>query len=347
MTGDAATVVASIVITNHNYSRYIIAAVESALAQSMPTQVIVVDDGSTDGSVALLEAFAAANPEVRLIAKANGGQASALNAGWAAADAPVVFFLDGDDRLDSDAVAEVRYRLGGDAEAVRCQFRLRWIDEWGGAIDGEFPEPERLLPAGDLRVAMTANPDDIAWQPTSGNAFTTDLLRKIMPIPETGYRISADHYLSNISPLYGTVVAIEETLGDYRVHGDNADHRAGFDLDRIRSILVRTYETRQHLVSHGKALDLAGMPDSADGFRSLTTAGLRLISFRCDGVEASGRHPFHEDTLGSLLRRGVRAALTRADFSAARKAAGVAWIVALAAAPRRFVPAIAARALTR
>ena len=44
----------SIVVTNHNYGEFVIAAVDSALAQTAPVEVIVVDDGSTDNSRALL-----------------------------------------------------------------------------------------------------------------------------------------------------------------------------------------------------------------------------------------------------------------------------------------------------
>ena len=337
---------ATVVITNYNYRTYVLDAVRSAQDQTMPCQIIVVDDGSTDGSVRVLENYVAEHPDVQLIAKENGGQASAMNAGWTSATGAVVFFLDGDDRLEPEAAERVTARLAEDPDAVRCQFRLAWIDGDGTPIDGEFPEPERRLPAGDLRSAMTNNPDDIAWQPTSGNAFTAAGLKRFMPIPETGYRISADHYLSNISPLYGPVLAIEEPLGAYRVHGANADHRAAFDIERIRSILVRTYETRQHLVTHGRSLDIGGMPKSADGFRSLTTAGLRLISFRYQGP-GGGLHPFHEDTRGELIRRGVGAALRRREFALPKRVAAVAWILALAVVPRKLVPTIATRALTR
>lgn len=340
--------VAAIVVTNHNYEAYVAEAVNSALAQTVRCDVIVVDDGSTDNSVQVLTELAAAHPGLRVVLKENGGQGSAINAGWAEVTAPVVLFLDGDDRLGPTAVEQTVAALAADDHAVRCQHRLSWIDGNGHPVNGQFPEPGRRLPAGDLLPALTSNPDDIPWQPTSGNAFTAEVLARLLPMPEPGYRISADHYLSNLSALYGTVVAVEQTLGDYRVHGDNADHRGRFDLERVRSILRRTEETREHLIAHGERLGLAAMPERTDGFRSVTTAGLRLVSYRFGSRGGSaGDHPFPTDRLVPLVRQGVEAAITRPDFSVTRKLGAVAWFAAVAVAPRRLIPAIAGRALQR
>lgn len=352
---EAVSPVATIVITNYNYEHFVTDAVKSAFGQTVACQVVVVDDGSTDGSQSVLATVVEQHPDLQVITTSNGGQAAAMNVGWAAATADVVLFLDGDDRLHPEAVEAVELVLLHEPTAVRCQFRLQWIDGDGVAIEGGFPEADRLLPSGDLQQCMTVNPDDLGWQPTSGNAFTAGVLKQIMPIPEAGYRISADHYLSNISPLYGPVLGIERNLGDYRVHGKNQDHRAEFDLGRIRSILARTDETRRHLIDHGQRLDLAAMPTSPDDFVSLTTAGMRLISFRLGEGSATPNgtdstvvsHPFPADRRGDLVRVGLRAAMARRDFSPQRRAIAAAWICALAVAPRSTIPRIAEQALTR
>src|SRR5690606_33971775 len=70
----------SIVICNHNYEHFVAAAVESALRQTYkPIEVIVIDDGSTDGSRERLQRF---EEQVRLVFKSNRGQPSAVNAGF-------------------------------------------------------------------------------------------------------------------------------------------------------------------------------------------------------------------------------------------------------------------------
>jgi len=65
----------SIIVSNYNYERYVAAAIDSALAQTIPDcEVIVVDDGSTDGSRAVLNRYRE-DPRVTLILQENGGQA--------------------------------------------------------------------------------------------------------------------------------------------------------------------------------------------------------------------------------------------------------------------------------
>src|SRR5436853_5073279 len=93
---------ASIVISSYNYGRYLPAAIDSALAQTYaPREVIVVDDGSTDDSRAVIARYGG---EVTAVLKENGGQASAFNAGLRASRGEVVCFLDSDDVLLPRAV---------------------------------------------------------------------------------------------------------------------------------------------------------------------------------------------------------------------------------------------------
>ncbi|PMX30934.1 glycosyl transferase, partial [Pseudomonas sp. FW301-21B01] len=82
---------ATVVICNYNYEHYLATAIDSALEQDHPgTRVIVVDDGSTDGSRAIIERYGA---RIVSIFKENGGQVSAYNRAISILETEYVIFL--------------------------------------------------------------------------------------------------------------------------------------------------------------------------------------------------------------------------------------------------------------
>ena len=112
----------SIVISNYNYGRFLGEAIDSALNQTYPhTEVIVVDDGSTDNSREIIESY---GDRIIAVLKDNGGQASACNAGFRASRGEVVIFLDADDVLLPDTVRRVVAAFQAHPGAVKVQYRL-------------------------------------------------------------------------------------------------------------------------------------------------------------------------------------------------------------------------------
>src|SRR5271167_1703104 len=87
----------SVLIDTYNHERFIEKTIVSVLEQDFPAsdrEILVVDDGSSDGTPEIIRKFA---PQVRMLQKANGGQASAFNAGIPECKGAIVAFLDGDD----------------------------------------------------------------------------------------------------------------------------------------------------------------------------------------------------------------------------------------------------------
>src|SRR5690348_12724766 len=85
----------SVIIPTYNHARFLAAAIDSALSQTLkPTEVIVVDDGSTDETSSVLEAF---GDKVRVIRQKNHGVAGARNRGAEMAAGEYLAFLDADD----------------------------------------------------------------------------------------------------------------------------------------------------------------------------------------------------------------------------------------------------------
>jgi glycosyltransferase involved in cell wall biosynthesis len=86
---------ASILINNYSYARFLDETINSALSQNYPRkEIIVVDDGSTDNSREIISRY---GDRIIPIFKENGGQASAVNAGVARCHGDILCFLDSDD----------------------------------------------------------------------------------------------------------------------------------------------------------------------------------------------------------------------------------------------------------
>ncbi len=93
----------SVIVPAYNAERFLGDAVASVLRQnSKDLELIIVNDGSSDSTEALIERFKAEDPRVRPVHKDNGGPSSARNAGIAAARGDLVCFLDADDVLLPD-----------------------------------------------------------------------------------------------------------------------------------------------------------------------------------------------------------------------------------------------------
>lgn len=105
----------SVIIPFYNASKYISECIGSVLAQTWPnTEIIVVDDGSTDNGIELIRSFQ--NAGVKLISQKNSGASKARNTGLAHATGKYIQFLDADDLLSPDKIASAMEGLNGSEE---------------------------------------------------------------------------------------------------------------------------------------------------------------------------------------------------------------------------------------
>lgn len=326
--------VVDVVIDNFDYGRFLGAAIESALAQTHThTRVTVVDDGSSDDSLVVARAY---GDEIRLIAKANGGQASALNTGAGATDGDLVAFLDADDILLPDFAAAAVDAFRADPGAVKVVFRAEVIDAAGTATGRVEPSPHLPLANGDLRAATLANAFDLVWPPLSAQVFRRSALTQVLPIPEDEFRTLADWYLTHTTSLVGRVVALERPGARYRLHGANAYllGPAGDSLAQIRTSIVHAERTRLQLERLARARGL--IPPGRVSV-STATAAQRLISLRLD----PGRHPLAGDGRTELWLTAIRSIRGRPDLALRPRIAALAWFSLTAIAPRPMVARLA------
>ncbi len=120
----------SVVIPAYNAGAYIADCLNSVLAQSdRDFEVIVVNDGSTDNTAAIVLEFV--DPRVRLVRRPNGGLAAARNTGIQAARGELAAFLDADDRWCPEKLAAHRQALDLDPEASVSYDWAAFIDQQG------------------------------------------------------------------------------------------------------------------------------------------------------------------------------------------------------------------------
>lgn len=335
MTPELGCISISVVITNYNYGRFVGAAIDSALAlEHRPVQVIVVDDGSTDDSQQVIARYGSS---VAVVRRVRGGQGAAMNAGWRAATGEVVFFLDADDMLLPDVAGRVTDTFIGRPDLSRVQFPLQVVDEAAQPIGEGIPPRRKRLFDGDPRHALLRYPDDIVWQPTSGNAFAKRALDAVLPMPEEPYRICADYYLLNMTALHGDVAALDRAGAQYRVHGRNGHFATRISAERLRSDIARTMITHDELQREARLVNLTETIAPAEDVRSVTSVASRLISYRLDRA----KHPIDNDRRISLLVLGLRSAKDRSDCTWWRRLVFAGWFSVATVAPRSLIRYVA------
>ena len=233
-------------INHYNYGRFVAEALDGALGQTRPLdEIVLVDDGSTDGSREVVQRLAEREPRMKLLLQANAGQLSCFHAAFAASSADVLFFLDADDVWEPEYV-----------EAALDVFTRR------PEIDFVACQHARLGPDGQIASRATADRDlgysvlrAIALRrwvgaPTSCLSMRRRLLERFLPLPfAADWRTRADDCL-----VYGASLAgarkyfLGRPLVRYRVHGANAfqgvgqapdaDYRRRLAVNRLLAYLV-------------------------------------------------------------------------------------------------------------
>lgn len=285
----------SIIINNYNYAPYLQRTIDSALDQSYRrTEVVVVDDGSTDNSREIASGY---GDKIAAIFQENGGQGAACCTGFEASKGEIVMFLDADDVLHPDAAEKV-INSWTDSTA-KAQFCLGWIDDKDRPLGDRWP---KAMPRGDV-MPFVRSYGFYPSPPMTGNAFARSFLEKVLPPPSNDHwRMSFDTYLIGLAPLYGEIRSLDEVLGYYRVHGRNMSEVGGISLSRMRQRLRTDVRMQDALQEHAARL---GHPLRGSLVLNVPRhCKARLISL----ILGPSDHPFPEDKVWRLVAAGIRAA---------------------------------------
>ena len=166
-------------VSNFNYASYVGEAIDGALRQTVPfSEIIVVDDGSTDGSLEFLKARYSRQPLVQIVGKQNAGQLSCFNEGFARATGDIVFFLDADDIYEPQYVDEA---LRVYDRHPSCDFLACGRQMFGNKVGVSFRYPtDRDFGYSALN---TAHRREWIGASTSCLSIRRHILDEILPLP--------------------------------------------------------------------------------------------------------------------------------------------------------------------
>jgi glycosyltransferase involved in cell wall biosynthesis len=221
----------SVLIDTYNHERFIEEAIVSVLGQDFPAterEIIVVDDGSTDRTPEIVCKF---EPQVRLLRKTNGGQASAFNAGIPECKGEIVAFLDGDDWWAPGKLSRVAEVLKSDSEVGIVGHGIISV-----LLDGS--EQAETLREGFRFQANSPEGARLfqrrgAFLGTSRMTIRAGLLKEIGAVPRE-IEIQADEYLFTLAAVLARVQILPEQLTYYRLHEDNSFQLAKYDARKLR-----------------------------------------------------------------------------------------------------------------
>jgi glycosyltransferase involved in cell wall biosynthesis len=146
----------SVILPVYNGERFVAETLESALRQTYRNlEIIIIDDGSTDRTNAVLQSLAAGDPRVHVFTQSNGGVASARNRGLAEAHGEFIAPLDADDLWDPTKIERQVRRMqeaGEETGMVYCWWV--WIDECGVVRDRS---PEWKIEGEGLEMLLQVN----------------------------------------------------------------------------------------------------------------------------------------------------------------------------------------------
>lgn len=243
----------SVLIYSCNHAPFIVECVESVLEQTLPpAEVIVYDDGSSDGTRALLRLY---RDRLRLIEGRREtrppfvAEAHALETAFAASRGRVIFLLEGDDRFKPDKLARYVAAFENHPDASVVQAPLEKIDARGASL-GINLEPRKHV-TNHLREIYRQQ-DVNFFYPTSALAFSRYYIERVLPLAvDDRLPLWTDARLCIPAAYYGRIVTLPDALTDWRCHAQSDAARAPISRAQIEQTLLRARVFNAFCRRHG------------------------------------------------------------------------------------------------
>ena len=296
-------VVVSVVVSAHNYGVYLPTLIASITAQTYTGwECVVVDDGSTDDTVDIVELACRTEPRVRLISKANEGALSCLRAALPQTTGQIVCLLDADDELTPDRLHAVVTEMRVHPTIGFVVHPLYVVDAQRNVL-GVMPLTGRQ-PSGDLRTALAAAGGSLnGLGVTSGMAIRREILEWLHTRDLLHANCNnVDEFIRRCVPLLTEVAALDRPLGLRRLHGTNIsahDHQSLLQvLDNEQNNCTQLRNIQQTV------LNQLGLSDLIDPSNDPDTLSMAYVRSRLEGRRHDiSRHAFFTSESFAALSR--------------------------------------------
>jgi glycosyltransferase involved in cell wall biosynthesis len=296
----------SVVIPAKNVAAYVGETIASALAQAEVTEVIVVDDGSTDDTIAIVRAVA--DPRLHLLTNDSAGVSSARNLGARHASGDWLVFLDADDRLRPGAVATLLAAARRAPRAVLVYGDYNTIDSEGRQIGRRELLKGRRKPSGDVLTRLTSGNFIV----NGGIALTRAEAFRAVGGFDVSLRYCEDWHCWCRLAAIGEFAFVPKLMLDYRLHTGNTMNAAVRTPQDSFPAIARIFDD---------GLILARLPAGAAA-RLRQAAEIHLITYSAMQAVRFGRYPEAFSYLGMIGRQSPKS-LPRATVRVALACLGI------------------------
>jgi glycosyltransferase involved in cell wall biosynthesis len=246
----------SVLIDTYNHERFIEQAIVSVLEQDFPAsdrEILVVDDGSIDRTPKIIRKF---EPQVRLLRKQNGGQASAFNAAIPECKGQIVAFLDGDDWWEPQKLSVVAAEFESHPQIGTVGHGIFEVDETGKRLNQIAPDRTYESHLGNHEEGHEFLPLR-AFLGTSRLSVRRSVLDRIIPLPAS-LQVEADEFLVAVATALGGARVLHQPLTNYRLHSGNLFQFSEWNTEKAK----RKYGSLATIARELPArLAAAGIPD--------------------------------------------------------------------------------------
>jgi glycosyltransferase involved in cell wall biosynthesis/2-polyprenyl-3-methyl-5-hydroxy-6-metoxy-1,4-benzoquinol methylase len=243
----------SAIVAAYNYEQYLPAALDSALAQDYPQdklEIIVVDDGSTDATATIAQAYASRHQNIRYVRQDNQGLAAATSRGLGECTGELITLLDADDVWPIDRTRTLATALNEHPGAGLVYGDMEVIDADGNTLERSWIAAENVQPHQGRVLAQLLLGNFVS---APALMFRAEHRDRVNPVPS--FSPTQDWYIAARIAEQAEIHHVPDIVARYRRHGANMNNgRRG--PEQMAIVLRREIDLRRWMLANLRASDL-------------------------------------------------------------------------------------------